>query len=98
VEGTDWSQYKMCIFLNPFVVTADVSDAITRLLKNDNRTLVWTYAAGIFNSATVKTEAEKVGNSNHEPLSAPSVNVSTMSELVDVVVERGAAPQVRGRE
>ena len=98
MEGADWSQYKLCIFLNPFVVTADVSDAITRLLKNNNRTLVWTYAAGIFDSATVKTEADKVGRSNDESLSAPSVNVSAMSELVDVVVEHGAAPQVRGIE
>ena len=89
-------RYKLCVFLNAFVVSAKVGSAITRLLKNNNRTLAWTYAAGIFESADGNSiNGHGRDNGQVESLPSPTVNVSAMSELVDVAVERGVWPQVR---
>lgn len=37
----DWSGFRMCVFLNAFVVTPELSEAISTKLKRGNTTLVW---------------------------------------------------------
>jgi hypothetical protein len=46
----DSSEFRMCIFLNAFVVTPELSEAISKL-KQGNTTLVWQFAPGLFESA-----------------------------------------------
>ena len=60
------------MFLNAMVVTPAVSAAITSKLKRGNRTLVWTYMAGVLPSATAPR----------------TINTSMTSDLVGVPLTR----------
>ena len=69
----DWSRYRMCVFLNAFVVTPTLSQAIETKLKRGNTTLVWTYAAGIYET----------------PLGQRSINESRISDLIGIPLKQG---------
>jgi hypothetical protein len=69
----DWRKYRMCVFLNAFVVTPTLSRAIDVKLRRHNTTLVWTYAAGIFADA----------------LGERRMNMTRISQLVGVPLKPG---------
>jgi hypothetical protein len=72
--GVDWSMFKFCIFLNAFVIPQNLSSAIDTKLRTGNTTLLWTYAAGVFATATDPRDA---------------LNVSRVSEMVGMPLTRG---------
>lgn len=72
-DTADWSAFKFCVLLNPFVISADVADAISHKLQTNGRTLAWTHAPGIFPAV----------NSSRE------VDVDRMSQLVGIPLARG---------
>jgi beta-galactosidase len=43
----DLSQYRMIVFVNPFVLSEEQRQMIRTRCMTDNRTLVWTYAPGL---------------------------------------------------
>jgi hypothetical protein len=72
--GVDWSSFKFCIFLNAFVIPQNLLSAIDAKLRIGNKTLLWTYAAGVFATATDPRDA---------------LNVSRVSEIVGMPLTRG---------
>eukprot|EP01052_Picozoa_sp_SAG31_P079199 SAG31_NODE_38810_length_293_cov_0.798969_1_plen_83_part_01 len=63
----------MCVFLNAFVVTPTLSQAIQTKLKRSNKTLVWTFVAGIFEA----------------PLGQRVINISHISDLIGIPLKKG---------
>ena len=47
IEGLDLSQYRMLVFLNPFVLSDAQRQTIRRCCMSDDRLLVWIYAPGL---------------------------------------------------
>lgn len=71
----DWSGFRMCIFLNAFVVSPELSAAISTKLKRGNTTLVWQYAPGVFASAVESRPRE--------------IDVTRISALVGIPLAQG---------
>jgi hypothetical protein len=43
-KNMPWERYKLCIFLNPFVVSEEKRAFLRSKVQRDNRTLLWVYA------------------------------------------------------
>lgn len=43
-EGLPWARYKLCIFLNPFVMSEEKHAFLRSKVQRDGRTLLWIYA------------------------------------------------------
>ena len=54
LPNVDWEPFKLCVFLNAFVVPPNISTAIETKLrqKRTNATLVFTFGAALFDDAT----------------------------------------------
>ena len=52
----DMSRYKLVLFLDCLHLTDAQRDLIRKRVLNQNRTVVWTYAAGLFNGSTASLE------------------------------------------
>jgi hypothetical protein len=53
----DMNRYKLVIFLDCFHLTADQRELIRRTVLNRGRTVLWSYAPGLFNGVATSVEA-----------------------------------------
>jgi hypothetical protein len=76
LPDVDWEPYKMCVFLNAFVVSPAIRAAIESKLKHKSvpTTLVFTFGAGLFDDA----------------MAPRTVNITAVSTLVGVPLRQGA--------
>ena len=70
IPPIDWSQFKLCVFLNAFVLTPAVQSAIMSKLQgtHSNCTVVFQYAAGLFNDTSAEANTSRVSDIVQMPL------------------------------
>ena len=76
LDTIDWAPYRLCVFLNAYVVPPHIAAAIATKLKGGGKTLVWTHMAGVLAAPS--------------PAGPRALNTTAMSELVGINLTRGA--------
>lgn len=82
LPGLDWKHFRLCIFLNAFVVTPDISAAIKTKLQHPNSTLLWQYAPGLYSSATAQPDPDRVSDVVGIPLRRGAGGIDLLTRLV----------------
>lgn len=83
LPGLDWTHFRLCIFLNAFVVTANVSAAIKTKLQHPNITLLWQYAPGLYSSVTGQPDPDRVSDIVGIPLRRGAGGIDLLTRLVN---------------
>ena len=60
LPGLEWKHFRLCVFLNAFVVPPNISAAIKAKLQRPNTTLLWQYAPGLYSSADGEPDPARV--------------------------------------
>jgi hypothetical protein len=89
LPGLDWSHFRLCIFLNAFVVTPNISAAIKTKLQHPNNTLLWQYAPGLYSSATGQPDPDRVSDVVGIPLRRGAGGIDLLTRLVPSEVGAG---------
>ena len=82
LPGLEWGHFRICIFLNAFVVTPEISAAIKTKLQRPNTTLLWQYAPGLYSSATGQPDPARVAELVGIPLRRGDGGIDLLTRLV----------------
>ena len=82
LPGLEWGHFRLCIFLNAFVVTPNISAAVKTKLQRPNTTLLWQYAPGLYSSATGQPDPACVSELVGIPLRRGAGGIDLLTRLV----------------